>query len=130
MSADSVSTWAGSGGSGAGVGGSGVLGGGSVLMEGVGGQVEISVVVGVELDAVSCLLFDFKGGGPESGCKKDVLEPVTAGKREKLKEVPHNSLFLSKSSKVGTHVFSLLYFKIFHFRQFWTQGKLLFTKSV
>lgn len=51
-----------------------MLGGGPVCTDSVGVQVEVSVVVGVALDAVSCLLFDFKDGGPESGSKKDVLE--------------------------------------------------------
>lgn len=39
----------------------------------MGSQVEISVVDGVELDAASCLVFNFKGGGAESVCKKDAL---------------------------------------------------------
>lgn len=49
-------------------------------MEGVDVQVETSGVVSGELDAVSCLLFDFKGGGTESGCKKSVLAAVITGK--------------------------------------------------
>lgn len=35
-------------------------------MGGVALQVETSVVVGVELDAANCLLFDFKDGGAGS----------------------------------------------------------------
>lgn len=49
-------------------------------MEGVSVEAETSGVVGVEVDAVSCLLFDFKDGGPESGCEKDVLGPVITEK--------------------------------------------------
>lgn len=67
--ADAVSTRPGSGGAGPGLEGAGEAGGGSVWMEGVCVQVGVSVEVGVELDAVSCLLFDFKDGGAESGKK-------------------------------------------------------------
>ena len=55
-------------------------------MEGVGARVETSGVVGVGVDAVSCLLFDFKDDGPESGYEKDVLEPVFTDKTEKKRD--------------------------------------------
>lgn len=72
MSADAISSWAGSGGVGAGGEGAGELEGGSVWTGVVAPQVEISVVVGEELDAANCLVFDFKDGGAESVCRKEV----------------------------------------------------------
>lgn len=71
LSAEAFSTWPGSGGAGETVETAGELGGGSVWTGGAGAEVEISVVVGVALDAVGCLLFDFKGGAAESVNKKD-----------------------------------------------------------
>lgn len=56
-------------------------------MEGADVQVETSGGVGLEVDAVRCLVFDFKDGGTESGFKKDVLAPATTDKTETLKEV-------------------------------------------
>lgn len=50
-----------------------MLGLGLVSAEGVDVQVETSGAGGVEVDAVRCLLFDFKDGGPESGIFEDVL---------------------------------------------------------
>lgn len=78
MSAVAVSTRAGSGVAGAGGEGAGELGGGSVWMGGVGLQVEISVVIDGELDAASCLLFDFKDGGADSVCKNHLPQAKTA----------------------------------------------------
>lgn len=47
-------------------------------MGGVGLQVEISVVIDGELDAASCLLFDFKDGGADSACKNHLPQAKTA----------------------------------------------------
>lgn len=53
--------------------GAGEIGGGS---EGV--QADASAGVAVEPEAGTCLGFDVKDGRPESGCRKDVLEPHTS----------------------------------------------------
>lgn len=52
------------------------------------------MVVGVELDAVSCLVLGFKDGGPESVCETDMLDSDTAGKTAKV-------------SYISTQIFSL-----------------------
>lgn len=83
LSAEAFSSWSGSGGAGEGVEAAGELGEGSVWTGCAGAEVEISVFIGVALDAVGCLLFDFKGVAAESVNKKDVgIKPQTKQQSE------------------------------------------------